>query len=116
MQFAVIETCCMHRALCSYCCGLSRYAVGPQEKRWERQLQSTLSQLVHTAKHPRTCIQIVIQVLHDDGSLLSAALNASTAALLDACIPMHSMFCAATVAIGADGEYLLDPDNGEEVV
>jgi exosome complex component RRP46 len=58
----------------------------------------------------------VIQVIHDDGSLLSAALNAATAALLDACIPMHSMFCAATVAVGADGSHLLDPDHGEELV
>lgn len=91
-------------------------SAGPREKRWERQLQSTLSQSIHTGKHPRTCIQIVIQVMHDDGSLLSAALNAATAALLDACIPMHSMFCAATVAVGSDGSQLLDPDHSEELV
>ena len=47
---------------------------------------------------------------------MSAALNVAAAALLDACIPMHSMFCAATVALASDGNHLLDPDHSEELV
>lgn len=110
---SVADFCTCHFKKCSsivYC------IAGPREKRWEWQLQHTLAQLIHTGKHPRTCIQIVVQVIHDDGSLLSAALNAATAALLDACIPMHSMFCAATVAVASDGSQLLDPDRSEEMV
>jgi exosome complex component RRP46 len=93
-----------------------RFAAGAREKRWEQLLQGTLAQLIHTAKHPRTCIQVIIQVIHDDGSLLAAAFNASVAALLDASIPMHSLFTAAALAITAEGKELLDPDCCEEEV
>lgn len=47
---------------------------------------------MQAALHPRTSIQVVLQVLQDDGALLSASLNATCAALLDAGIPMATMF------------------------
>lgn len=89
---------------------------GPRERHLESVIQSTLKSIVHTARHPRTCIQVVLQAAHEDGSVLAVALNASVAALLDACIPMRTLFAAACIAVTPANERLLDPDCQEEKV
>ena len=94
---------------------VERYA-GPREKSMETQLTKTLTSLVQTALHPRMLVQVVVQVVHEDGSLLAAALNASIAALLDASIPLHSLLCVASVARLPDGATLTDPTSKEELV
>lgn len=47
--------------------------------------------------HPRSRISIDITVLADDGGRLSAAINASCLALVDAGIPMRDLVCACAV-------------------
>ena len=79
-------------------------------------MKRVLTQKIHVRKYPRTCIQIIVQVIHDDGSLLAAALNSSATALLDASISMSSMFAAATVALAKPICLLVDPQKQEEQV
>ena len=80
----------------------------------EREVEAFLKGAVEGASiatmHPRTSINVAVQQLHDDGSSLSAALNAAIVALLDAGVPMHSQPVAVAVAINADGVVQLDPD------
>ena len=58
------------------------------EKNLERFVSSCLSQAIDLAKHPRMTLLLRITVLNDDGSLLSAVINACVLALLDAGISL----------------------------
>ena len=60
-------------------------------------------------------IDVMIEVLQSDGSLLSACLNAASAALVDAGIPMRDFVCACSVGYTSSPSscLLIDP-NGEE--
>ncbi|KXS22309.1 ribosomal protein S5 domain 2-like protein, partial [Gonapodya prolifera JEL478] len=65
--------------------------IGPPgivETSYERFLRESLDSAVITSLHPRTLISITIQVINDDGSILSCAFNAALLALLDAGIPL----------------------------
>lgn len=57
-----------------------------------------------------------LQVVSTDGSLLAAAVNAATAALIDAGIPQHRLVAASSVAVTNSGELLVDPDATEEAL
>eukprot|EP00996_Jenningsia_fusiforme_P002086 NODE_2930_length_1087_cov_8.097303_g2687_i0.p1 GENE.NODE_2930_length_1087_cov_8.097303_g2687_i0~~NODE_2930_length_1087_cov_8.097303_g2687_i0.p1 ORF type:complete len:239 (+),score=45.27 NODE_2930_length_1087_cov_8.097303_g2687_i0:212-928(+) len=77
-------------------------------------LRETLQSVMLLSLHPNTQFSLTVQVLHDDGSLLSAALNGCMAALLDAGVPCTGTLGSATVAVRCDGSLILDPDAGEE--
>lgn len=79
-------------------------------------MQNALQQSIQVSKYPRACIQVIVQVIHDDGSILAAALNSAAAALLDASISIYATFAAATVALTRDECLLLDPKLQEEQV
>lgn len=51
-------------------------------------LRSVFKEAILTRLHPRTSISIMIQEIHDSGSLMSAAVNAACCALIDAGVPM----------------------------
>ena len=61
---------------------------GPVERELEQLLISTLEPCLITALHPRTAVSIVVQITHDDGGLLSAALNGTCVALMHAGVPV----------------------------
>src|SRR5689334_692325 len=61
---------------------------GPIEKEYELLIRSALESTIIATLHPRTLIQIIVQVMNDDGSLLSASINAACMALMDAGIPL----------------------------
>ena len=44
------------------------------------------------AAHPRTCVTLAAQALAGDGGVLAAALNATSAALVDAGVPLKYCF------------------------
>ncbi|GCB59932.1 exosome complex component RRP46-like isoform X4 [Scyliorhinus torazame] len=79
------------------------------EKSKEQMIRNTCEATILTALHPRSSITIVLQVIHDSGSLLSCCLNAACMALMDAGLPMRSVFCGVTCVIDSNGEILLDP-------
>ncbi|XP_038642152.1 exosome complex component RRP46 [Scyliorhinus canicula] len=82
---------------------------GVAEKSKEQMIRNTCEATILTALHPRSSITIVLQVIHDSGSLLSCCLNAACMALMDAGLPMRSVFCGITCVIDSNREILLDP-------
>ena len=81
-------------------------------REWEIFLQIILSGCIDRRQYPRTVVEIVIQVIQADGSVLGCALQAGVAALLDSGICLRHLPVATTCSIGT--ELLLDPTAEEE--
>ena len=86
----------------------------PRERALEAHLAAALDHLVLTARYPRTTIAVIVQVLCDDGSLLSAALHAACAALRHAGVALRGLGGGCTIALTPTGAALLDPTADEE--
>ncbi len=84
------------------------------EREWETFLSQVLMACVDVKQYPRTVIQVVLQIIQTDGSVLSCALHAAVAALLDAGILMTSLPVATTCLISNDMPMRLDPTTQEE--
>jgi len=76
-------------------------------------IKATFEPVVQLNLYPRSHIDISVQVLQSDGSLLQAAINATTLALIDAGVPMNDYVCAVTCALH-DNTPLLDINSLEE--
>ncbi|NXM00070.1 EXOS5 protein, partial [Tyrannus savana] len=87
---------------------------GVLERSREQQLRQTCEAVVLGVLHPRTAVTLVLQVLSDAGSLLSCCLNAACMGLLDAGLPLSSLFCGVTCALGPDDAIALDPTARQE--
>ena len=61
-------------------------------------MRKALSNVIMMEKHPRLGILVVLQIASSDGSLQACAMNAASAAVLDAAIPSRGVLCAATCA------------------
>ncbi|TWW76927.1 Exosome complex component RRP46, partial [Takifugu flavidus] len=85
-----------------------------KERSQEQNVRETCEASLLLSLHPRSSLTLVLQVLHDDGSLLSCFLNAACMALMDAGLPMSCLFCGVTCAIAADGEIITDPTAAQE--
>jgi ribonuclease PH len=72
-------------------------------------LRGLLQASVLTKLYPRTVISISVRVLADDGALMTAAVMAAVAALVDAGIPLANMPMAADCLVKPDGTVLVDP-------
>lgn len=84
-----------------------------KEKLMESVLRTAFEPVILGGMMPRTLVQIVVQIIKDDGCILAAAVNAITVALLDAGIPMKHMAAAITVMIDQHNELVLDPTTVE---
>ncbi len=87
---------------------------GAAEREMEQLLSATLQHAILISAHPRTAISIVIQVCRDDGSLLSAVINAACVALVQAGVPLCGMLAGCCIAVLPSGEALLDPTAEEQ--
>lgn len=87
---------------------------GYEEREIEAFIKGAVEGSIIATMHPRTSITVAVQQLHEDGSLLAAALNATVLALLDAGVPMLKQVVAVTVAVLQDGRVQLDPDAAAE--
>lgn len=96
--------------------GMYKYnAPGQTENHYQRLIRKAVQGVFAASLHPRTAVQLVIQVVRDEGSVLSCALNAACAALVDAGVLLHNMFASVSCAIDkSTGNLLLDPDTSEE--
>lgn len=86
---------------------------GVREKALENFVCKTCEEVVLTKLFPRSAIQIVLQLIHDSGSLLSCLINAACMALVHAGVPMKCMVASVCCAIGKDGEIKMDPNKEE---
>lgn len=59
-----------------------------QIRELENVLKLVFKEVILTRLHPRTCISILVQEIHDRGSLLSCTINGVCCALIDAGVPM----------------------------
>jgi exosome complex component RRP46 len=86
---------------------------GTFEKTLAAQIRNSLAAIIDLRSFPRSSIQVNLQILAQDGLILPVALNAAVIACIDAGIPMSSMIGSISVCVKADGEVVLDPDQGE---
>ncbi|KAL8824652.1 MAG: hypothetical protein Q9170_008087 [Blastenia crenularia] len=94
---------------------------GVRERHLELLVEQTLRQLIHVSAHPRTLIQVTLQVLagssgsndlHQSASnlsLLPALLQSSVLALLSTSISLTAVLTSQMVAVSPSGELLGNP-------
>jgi len=70
-------------------------------------VQRTLERVIVTHLFPRSQIELLLHVLHNDGGLKAAAINAATLALIDAGVPLKGFTCACSAGV-IDGALVLD--------
>ena len=80
----------------------------------ESEIHDAFQGMILSYMHPRTTIQIVIQVIVDAGSLLSTSINAVTLALMDASVPMKA-FLVSSTCIQYKNQSLIDPTLEEAI-
>ncbi len=84
----------------------------------DRDVEETLAACIEavclSSLHPRTAIRIVLHTVTKDGSSFSALANSACVALVDAGIPLCSVFVGVTCAVLADGYVAVDPTGEEE--
>lgn len=68
---------------------------GPQERLVETIIRTTLENVIMTKFYPRSAISVIVQLKHDFD--LSCVLNSVCLALLDAAIPMKTIFATISV-------------------
>ncbi|KAI7802765.1 exosome complex component RRP46 [Triplophysa rosa] len=85
-----------------------------RERAREQCVRETCEAALLLTLHPRSSLTLILQVIHDDGSLLSCCLNAACMALMDAGLPMSYLFCGVTCAITKEGQIITDPTTRQE--
>ena len=76
-------------------------------------LGEALSSTVCLHRYPKSCIEVFVTVLEDDGSVLAAALTASGLALANAGVHMFDLIVGSAVSLGEDNQLRVDPERGE---
>jgi len=90
--------------------------LGATEREMEKFVHDALSACILLDHYPRCVIQVVIQIVQADGSVLGSAVNCAILALLDAGIAMKNLLVATTCCIIVDDNISiwLDPTAEEE--
>ncbi|KAJ5094602.1 Exosome non-catalytic core component [Penicillium angulare] len=76
-------------------------------------LRSTFQSHLHTYLYPHSTISIHVSVISADGSILAAAINACTLALVDAGIPMPGLLTGCTAGMSGSASTPKDPRHDE---
>jgi len=76
---------------------------GASVRELERFVGDSLAACVAVEEYPRTVIEIVVQVIKADGSLVGTALNAAVLALMDAGVLMGSLPVTTTCLVESNG-------------
>jgi len=85
-------------------------------KELEYIIQRSLSACVLMSDYPRSVIEVVVQVLKEDGSIVSTAFNAAVLALMDAGIAFRNVPIATTCVVSNGETITLDPCAEEETL
>jgi ribonuclease PH len=86
------------------------------EYEWGEFLTKILSSCIDLTMYPRTVVEVVLQIIQSDGSLLSCLLHAAIAALMDAGVDLLFLPVATTCLVtnNPSSNILLDPTSAEE--
>lgn len=79
-------------------------------------LRQALLAAVKIELYPSSQIDVYIEVLHADGGVLSACINAATLALIDAGIPLKEYVCSCTASLANNDTPMVDVSHQEEVI
>lgn len=79
-----------------------------QDRFFEATLKNTCEAALAAALHPRSSIIITIQEMHNNGQLLSCAINAACLACLDSNIDMKFLFASTTCFLINDGSLQIE--------
>ncbi|KAL1494393.1 hypothetical protein ABEB36_009998 [Hypothenemus hampei] len=79
-------------------------------------LQQALSAVIETDLYPFSQIDVYVEVLHADGGIYAACVNAATLAIIDAGIPIKEYICACTASLANDDVPMLDISHQEEIL
>jgi exosome complex component RRP46 len=91
-------------------------AHGTYEREWEGFLTRILTECCQTDAYPRCILQITIQIISADGSVLPAALHAAVSALMDAGMELRTLPTAVTCLLPHNSSQIrLDPCQAEEL-
>jgi exosome complex component RRP41 len=82
-----------------------------QSSQLSNSLRSTFQSHLHTYLYPHSTISIQVSILSADGSLLAAAINACTLALVDAGIPMPGLLCGCSAGMSGSASTPQDSKN-----
>lgn len=95
---------------------------GPRERWLETVIQSVLKSILLVHMHPRTLIQVTLQITKEpatkfrrtttDISILPTLLNAAFVALVDGGLPLATTMAAVLAVVGIDGQTTLSPNEG----
>uniref|UniRef100_A0A336LLY7 CSON010529 protein n=1 Tax=Culicoides sonorensis TaxID=179676 RepID=A0A336LLY7_CULSO len=86
-----------------------------EEKSYALALKRALQPAVCRYTFPNFQVDVLVNVLENDGSALAAAITAAGLALSDAGIPMYDVITAACIGISED-KFLVDPTGAEEEI
>ncbi|KAL3936281.1 MAG: hypothetical protein SGARI_002623 [Bacillariaceae sp.] len=75
-----------------------------QESGLSHQLTSSLRPVIPLEKYPKCTIVVKVTILQDNGSALSAAITASTLALVDARVELYDLVTSCTVAVVVEAQ------------
>uniref|UniRef100_A0AC34G403 Exoribonuclease phosphorolytic domain-containing protein n=1 Tax=Panagrolaimus sp. ES5 TaxID=591445 RepID=A0AC34G403_9BILA len=78
------------------------------------ELQEFANLMIDRSSHPRAGLSINVLQMRDNGSRISAALNAVSLALLDSAILFDILFAAAEVALLSDNSIVVNPTKDVE--
>ena len=78
-------------------------------------MRRALQQVVLVEKHPRLGLLVVLQVVSDDGGVEACAMNAASAAIMDAAVPCRGVLCSAAscsmaASSSSDGAFVVVAD------
>ena len=92
------------------------HGYGATEREIERFICDAVCACVALEEYPRTVIEIVVQIIKADGSVVGTALNAAVLALMDAGVLMNSLPIATTFVVESSclQNLRLDPSAEEE--
>lgn len=79
-------------------------------------LQQALLAAIKVELYPWSQIDVYVEVLHADGGIYPACVNAATLALIDAGIPLKEYVCACTASLANNDVPMLDISYEEEVI
>jgi len=87
---------------------------GVKEKNMEDIVRKTCEHAILLKLFPRSAVQIVMQLMHDSGALLSCLINSACMALVHAGIPTRCMLASVCCVVTDTGVILIDPKTEEE--
>ncbi|KAK9702106.1 3prime exoribonuclease family, domain 1 [Popillia japonica] len=79
-------------------------------------LRQALIAAIEVEKYPWSQIDVYVEVLHADGGIFPACVNAATLALIDAGIPIKEYVCACTASIANNNQAMVDISHEEEIL